>query len=83
MRTMATQAPEVNLVTPSMTNTMPGLSGVSAALVVSIGGKSPSRPATGTNHVNRAGRNSLAFGYSPRAGSTGNACRHTRGAADT
>ena len=31
-----------------------GPSGVSAALVVSIGGKSPPRPATGTNRVTAA-----------------------------
>jgi hypothetical protein len=48
---MATQAPAVNLVTPSMTNTMPDRE----TLVVSIGGSCPSRPATGTNRVGSRG----------------------------
>ena len=60
-----------------------GACGVSDALVVWIGGSCPSCPATGTNRVNRPGRTSLASGYSPRAGSTGSACRRTCGSADT
>ena len=55
--------------------------GASSAVVVRIGGNRPSRPATGTNLVKRPGRNSLAVGYLPRAGSTGNAFRHTDGPA--
>ena len=41
-----------------------------------------SRPATGTNRVNRPGRTSLALGYPPGTGRPGSARRHTCRSAD-